>query len=492
MAVINGIYKEYELFVDGKWTKGAKGETIDSFSPVNGEKIGTFIDAVDADVDAAVEAAQKALPAWRDWSLVDRSNLLLKIADVIDENMEHLAYIESLDNGKPIRETKTVDVPLSADHFRYFAGVIRSEEGSAQALDKDTLTLILREPIGVVGQIIPWNFPILMAAWKLAPALAAGNTIVIHPSSSTSLSLLELVKLIGPMLPNGVLNLITGKGSKSGDYMLQHDGFNKLAFTGSTEVGYKVARAAADKLIPATLELGGKSANIFFDDMPFEKAVEGAQLGILFNQGQVCCAGSRIFVQEGIYDKFVSELKEKFEAVVVGDALDENVQMGAQVNEGQVNKILDAVEVGRKEGATILTGGKRLDGDLGKGCYVAPTLLTNVTNDMEVAQEEIFGPVAVVIKFKTVDEVIKMANDSEYGLGGGVWTKNINTALKVSRSMETGRVWVNTYNQIPAGAPFGGYKKSGIGRETHKAILDAYSQFKNIYIDTKETGFNLY
>ena len=492
MTVINDIYKEYRLFINGEWTKGVKGETIDSFSPVNGEKIGTFVDAVDEDVDAAVEAAQEALPAWRDWSLVDRSNLLLKIADVIDENMEHLAYIESIDNGKPIRETKTVDVPLSADHFRYFAGVIRSEEGSAQALDKDTLTLILREPIGVVGQIIPWNFPILMAAWKLAPALAAGNTIVIHPSSSTSLSLLELTRLIGPMLPKGVLNVITGKGSKSGDYMLRHEGFNKLAFTGSTEVGYKVARAAADKLIPATLELGGKSANIFFDDMPFEKAVEGAQLGILFNQGQVCCAGSRIFVQEGIYDKFVSELKEKFEAVVVGDALDENVQMGAQVNESQVNKILEAVEVGRKEGATILTGGKRLDGDLGKGCYVAPTLLTDVTNDMEVAQEEIFGPVAVVIKFKTIDEVIKMANDSEYGLGGGVWTKNINTALKVSRGIETGRIWVNTYNQIPAGAPFGGYKKSGIGRETHKAILDAYSQFKNIYIDIKEAGFNLY
>lgn len=492
MTAFKDIYKEYNLFINGEWTKGDKGEMLDTFSPVNGEKIGSFVDAVDADVDAAVDAAQQALPKWRDWSLVDRSNLLLKIADVIDENMEHLAYIESIDNGKPIRETKSVDVPLSADHFRYFAGVIRSEEGSAQALDKDTLTLILREPIGVVGQIIPWNFPILMAAWKLAPALAAGNTIVIHPSSSTSLSLLELVRLIGPMLPKGVLNLITGKGSKSGDYMLKHDGFNKLAFTGSTEVGYKVAQAAADKLIPATLELGGKSANIFFDDMPFEKAVEGAQLGILFNQGQVCCAGSRIFVQEGIYDKFVAELKEKFEAVVVGDALDENVQMGAQVNEGQVNKILEAVEVGRKEGATILTGGKRLDGDLGKGCYVAPTLLTDVTNDMEVAQEEIFGPVAVVIKFKTIDEVIKMANDSEYGLGGGVWTKNINTALKVSRGIETGRVWVNTYNQIPAGAPFGGYKKSGIGRETHKAILDAYSQFKNIYIDTKETGFNLY
>lgn len=486
------VYQEHKLYIDGKWTDGAGNNFLDSYSPVNGEKIGTFVDAVDKDVDMAVEAATKALPEWRDWSLVDRSNVLLKIADVIDEHTEYLARIESLDNGKPLRETRSIDVPLSADHFRYFAGVIRSEEGSAQAFDKNTLSIVLREPIGVVGQIIPWNFPLLMGAWKIAPALAAGNTIVIHPSSSTSLSLLELTKLIGPLLPKGVLNVITGKGSKSGDYMLQHEGFNKLAFTGSTEVGYKVARAAADKLIPATLELGGKSANIFFDDMPFDRAVEGAQLGILFNQGQVCCAGSRIFVQEGIYDKFVGALKEKFEAVVVGNPLDKDTQMGAQVNERQVEKILEAVEVGRKEGATILTGGKKLDGELERGCYMAPTLLTDVTNDMEVARKEIFGPVAVVIKFKTIDEVIKLANDSDYGLGGGVWTENINTALNVSRQIETGRIWVNTYNQIPAGSPFGGYKKSGIGRETHKAILDSYSQFKNIYIDTSEAGFGLY
>lgn len=484
--------KHYKLFIDGKWTEGSEGNKLDSHSPIDNRHLATFIDATDADVDAAVAAAKKAFPAWKDWSLVDRSNLLIKIADVIDKHAEHLAKVESLDNGKPIRETRAIDVPLSADHFRYFAGVIRSEEGSAQAFDKNTLSIVLREPIGVVGQIVPWNFPILMAAWKLAPALAAGNTIVIHPSSSTSLSLLELAKLIGPMLPDGVLNVVTGKGSKSGEYMLHHEGINKLAFTGSTEVGYNVAKAAASRLIPSTLELGGKSANIFFDDMPFDKAVEGAELGILFNQGQVCCAGSRIFVQEGIYDRFVTVLKEKFEAVVVGDSLDEKTQMGAQINQRQVDNILKAVEAGRQEGATILTGGYQLDGKLANGCYVAPTLLTDVTNEMTVAQEEIFGPVAVVIKFKTVDDVIKLANESDYGLGGGVWTSNINTALKVGREIETGRIWVNTYNQIPAGSPFGGYKKSGIGRETHKTILEAYTQMKNIYIDTSEHGFGLY
>lgn len=484
--------ESYQLYIDGEWTKGKGSTMLDSYSPASGAKLASFVDAVDADVDDAVLAAQRALVDWRKWSILDRSNLLLKIANLIDANTEHLALVETMDNGKPIRETSTVDVPLAADHFRYFAGVIRSEEGSATAFDENTLSLILREPIGVVGQIIPWNFPILMAAWKIAPALAAGNTIVIHPSSSTSLSLLELVKIIGPALPKGVLNLITGKGSKSGEYMLHHEGFNKLAFTGSTEVGYTVAKAAAERLIPATLELGGKSANIFFDDMPFEKAVEGAQLGILFNQGQVCCAGSRIFVQEGIYDKFVSAIKEKFESVTVGEPWHIETQMGAQVNENQVNQIESAVKAGVAEGATLLTGGKRLGGALSKGCYMEPTLLTDVTNDMTVAQEEIFGPVAVVIKFKTVDEVIELANASEYGLGGGVWTSNLNTALKVGRAIETGRVWVNTYNQIPAGSPFGGYKKSGIGRETHKAILDSYSQSKNIYIDTNDKPIGLY
>ncbi|MDN5353107.1 MAG: aldehyde dehydrogenase [Clostridiales bacterium] len=484
---------EYQLLIDGEWTKGSAGKTLESRNPSNGEYLSKFIDATAEDVDAAVAAATKAFETWSQTTIQQRSELLLKIADLIDENTDRLATVETYDNGKPLRETKAVDVPLASDHFRYFAGVIRAEEGSVALIDQDTWSLVIKEPIGVVGQIIPWNFPLLMAAWKLAPALATGNTIVIHPSSSTSLSMLEFGKLLNQVLPKGVVNIITGKGSVSGEYMLHHEGFNKLAFTGSTEVGYKVAKAAADKLIPATLELGGKSANIFFDDMDIDQALEGAQLGILFNQGQVCCAGSRIFVQEGIYDKFIAGLKKAFEDVKVGMPWEDGVQMGAQVNQSQLNKILDYVRIGKEEGAEVLAGGVQLtDGELGKGVFMAPTLMGNATNDMRISQEEIFGPVATVIKFKTEEDVIKMANDSEYGLGGGVWTRDLNRALRVSKAIRTGRVWVNTYNQIPAGAPFGGYKKSGIGRETDKSILEAYTQTKNIFISTKESKLGLY
>lgn len=487
------LQKKYGLFINGEWTTGARSQYLAAKSPANGQQLAEFIDAADEDVDAAVKAARAALPAWRKVSLEERSLILLKIADVIEENAEHLAMVETMDNGKPIRETTAIDVPFSADHFRYFAGVLRSEEGTAQQIDEKTLSITLREPIGVVGQIIPWNFPFLMAAWKIAPALACGDTIVIHPSSSTSLSLLEFARLVQDILPKGVLNVITGKGAKSGDYMLHHDGFDKLAFTGSTEVGYNVAEAAADRLIPATLELGGKSANIFFEDMPFEKALDGAQLGILFNQGQVCCAGSRIFVQESVYDKFVPALIKAFENVKVGHAWDPATQMGAQINEKQLEKILGYMDIAKEEGAKIATGGKRATtGDLADGCYFEPTLITNVTNDMRIAQEEIFGPVAVVIKFKDADEAIRFANDSEYGLGGGVWTTNLQTAFKVSQGMATGRVWVNTYNQIPAGAPFGGYKKSGIGRETYKSMIDAYSQTKNIMVDLGDAPSGFY
>jgi len=479
------IEDHYSLYINGKWTDGSSGKRLNSYNPANGEKLADFIDATNEDVSNAAKAAREALKSWRKVSIVERSKILLKIADVIDENIEHLAYVETLDNGKPIRETLKHDLPLCADHFRYFAGLIRGEEGSAQAFDDYSLSFVLKEPIGVVGQIVPWNFPFLMAAWKLAPALAMGNTVVIHPSSSTSLSILEFAKLLDPILPAGVVNVITGKGSKSGDYMLNHEGFDKLAFTGSTEVGYNVALAAAKRLIPATLELGGKSANIIFDDAPWEKAISGVQLGILFNQGQVCCAGSRVFVQEGIYDDFVKDLGKAFENIKVDLPWKPETQMGAQINEKQVSDILEYVEIGKQEGAKLLTGGYRLvDNNLDKGCFIAPTLFIDVTNDMRIAREEIFGPVAVVIKFKTIDEVINLANDSEYGLGGGVWTSSLDTALKVSRNLETGRVWVNSYNQIPAGAPFGGYKKSGIGRETYKSMLEAYSQTKNIYIDT--------
>ena len=332
-----------------------------------------------------------------------------------------------------------------------------------------------------------------MAAWKLAPALAAGNCIVFKPSSDTSLSVLELGKLMSEVLPPGVVNIVTGKGSTTGEYVLEHPGISKLAFTGSTEIGYEVAAHAAKRLIPATLELGGKSANIFFDDMPWEKAIEGVAMGILFNQGQVCCAGSRVFVQDTIYDKFIAAVKEKFESIKVGLPWEEDTIMGSQVNQRQLNQILSYIDVAKEDGASIITGGKRADATgLENGAFMMPTMIGDVTNDMRVAQEEIFGPVAVFIKFHTEEEVIAMANDSEYGLGGAVWTKDINRAFRVAKAVETGRMWVNNYNNLPAGAPFGGYKKSGIGRETHKMMLDAYSQSKNIYISLKEGPFGMY
>ena len=483
----------YDLYINGQWVPASDGKVFTAYNPATGETLAECAEATKEDVDAAVKAAWAAFPAWRDMGIAERAGILEKIADIIDENAELLATIESMDNGKPIRETMAIDVPYSSDHFRYFAGAIRVEEGKASVLDGNMMSLILREPIGVVGQIVPWNFPFLMAAWKLAPALAAGNCIVFKPSSTTSLSVLTLVKLIGHLLPPGVLNVVTGGGSRSGQYMLDHPGFRKLAFTGSTEVGLDVAKAAADKLIPATLELGGKSANIYFDDCKWDMAIDGLQLGILFNQGQVCCAGSRVFVQEGIYDKFVEAAVKAFNNVNVGDPLDPNTQMGAQVDQGQLRKIMSYVNLAKEEGATIACGGEPYtDGACANGSFMKPTLIVNATNDMRVAQEEIFGPVAVVIKFKTEEEVIAMANDSVYGLGGAVWTRDINRAIRVARGVETGRMWVNTYNQIPSGAPFGGYKQSGIGRETHKVILEHYTQQKNIMINLNETPSGFY
>lgn len=485
--------ERYDLYIGGKWVPASDGRTFATINPANGEKLADCAEATKEDVDAAVQAAWAAFPAWRDLGTGARAAILDKIADVIDENAELLATVESMDNGKPIRETMAIDVPYSSDHFRYFAGAIRTEEGKASVLDGNMMSLILREPIGVVGQIVPWNFPFLMAAWKLAPALAAGDCIVLKPSSTTPLSALVLAKLIGDLLPAGVLNVVTGGGSRAGQYMLDHPGFRKLAFTGSTEVGLNVAKAAADKLIPATLELGGKSANIYFDDCKWDMAIDGLQLGILFNQGQVCCAGSRVFVQEGIYDKFVAASVDAFNKVTVGNPLDPNTQMGAQVDQGQLRKILSYVELAKEEGATVACGGEAYtEGACAKGCFMKPTLIVNATNDMRVAQEEIFGPVAVVIKFKTEEEVIAMANDSVYGLGGAVWTRDINRAIRVARGVETGRMWVNTYNQIPVGAPFGGYKQSGIGRETHKVILEHYTQQKNIMINLNETPSGFY
>ena len=488
-----GLQEQYGLFIDGEFCESSDKATFITYSPATGEALAKVAEATREDVDRAVNAAWKAFDSWKKLDKIQRSKILLDIADVIDKNKEHLAKVESLDNGKPIRETMNIDVPFAADHFRYFAGAIRTEEDSASFFDENTLSLIIREPIGVVGQIVPWNFPFLMAAWKLAPVLASGCCTVLKTSSATPLSVLELMKLIKDIVPKGVINIISGAGSKSGQYMLEHKGFRKLAFTGSTEVGYSVAKAAAEKLIPATLELGGKSANIFFPDCDFDMAIDGLQLGILFNQGQVCCAGSRVFVHEDIYDRFVEAAVEQFNKVKVGNPLDPDTQMGSQVNDRQVEKIQSCVDIAVQDGAKIACGGRVFDeGELSKGAFYRPTLLVNVDNSMKAAREEIFGPVAVIIKFKTEEEVIAMANDSDFGLGGAVWTRDINRAIRISRAIETGRMWVNTYNAIPAGAPFGGYKTSGVGRETHKVILEHYTQMKNILINLKEEPSGFY
>lgn len=485
--------KSYQLYIGGKWLDASDGATVDVYCPANGEKISVIADATKDDVNAAVASAWKAFETWSKTEKTERALVLNGIADIIEQHAEELAQLETLDNGKPIRETRAIDVAFAVDHFRYFAGVLLADTGEADILPGNMMSLVLHEPIGVVGQIVPWNFPFLMAAWKLAPALAAGDCSVFKPSSMTSLSTLAFAQLTQEVIPAGVLNVVTGKGSKAGQYILDHPGLSKLAFTGSTEVGRDVAVAAAERLIPSTLELGGKSANIIFPDAKWDMAIDGVQLGILFNQGQVCCAGSRIFVHADIYDAFVKDIVAAFKKVKVGLPWEEDTQMATQIDAHQLEKILGYVALAEQEGGTILCGGKRItEGELSKGFFMQPTLIELPNNDCRLAQEEIFGPVAVVMKFKDEQEVIDLANDSVYGLGGAVWTRDINRAFRVSRDIKTGRMWVNTYNQIPSGSPFGGYKESGIGRETHKIMLEHYSQTKNIMINLGEEPSGFY
>lgn len=487
------IQDSYDLFINGEFVPSESGETIEVSNPATGEVITKVAKASEKDVDKAVQAAQAAFDSWSKTPKAERVKLLREIGDKLLEQKDRFAVIETLNNGKPIRETSTIDIPLSARHYEYFASVIDTDEGSVNDMSEDIMSIVRHEPIGVVGAVVAWNFPMLLSAWKLAPALAAGNTVVIQPSSSTPVSLIELAKIFQEALPNGVVNILTGKGSESGNAIFNHEGVDKLSFTGSTEVGYQVADAAAKRLVPATLELGGKSANIILDDANLDVAVEGIQLGILFNQGEVCSAGSRLLVQEDIYDKLMDRLKDAFSRIKVGDPLDENIQMGSQTGEAQLEKIQNYVDYAKESGAEILVGGNRLtDGELSKGYFYEPTIIAVENNKNKLAQEEIFGPVLTVIKVKDEDEAIQIANDSEYGLAGGVFSENINRALKVAREVRTGRIWVNTYNQVPEGAPFGGYKKSGIGRETYKAAIQNYQQVKNIYIDTSNQTKGLY
>lgn len=488
------IDEKYGLFINGDFQASESGDTLTVTNPANGEDLAEVAKASKSDVDKAVQAAHNAFDDWSKISKEERADYLLEISRRIHEKAEHFATVESLQNGKPYRETSTIDVPLAASHFKYFASVLTTDEGTVNQIDDNTMSLVVNEPIGVVGAVVAWNFPLLLASWKLAPALAAGNTVVIQPSSSTPLSLIELAKIFQEVLPKGVVNILTGKGSESGDAIFNHEGVNKLSFTGSTDVGYGVAKAGAERIVPTTLELGGKSANIIFDDANLDQVVEGAQLGILFNQGEVCSAGSRLLVQSSIYDTVMPKLKEAFENIKVGDPFDEDVKMSAQTGPEQLEKIESYVKLAEEDGsANILTGGHRItDNGRDKGYFFEPTIIELKDNSHKLAQEEIFGPVLVVEKFEDEDEAIKIANDSEYGLAGGIFTTNINRALNVAKAMKTGRIWINTYNQFPAGAPFGGYKKSGIGREIYKDTIKNYQQSKNIFIDTSNETKGLY
>ncbi len=483
---------QYGNYIGGQWVEPVNGNYFDNISPVNG-KVFCKIPRSDADdINLALDKAHEAREGWGTTSVTERSNILLKIADLIEENLELLAVADTWDNGKAVRETLAADIPLAADHFRYFAGCLRSQDGSIGEIDETTVAYHFHEPLGVVGQIIPWNFPILMAAWKLAPALAAGNCVVLKPAEQTPASILVLTEIIGDLLPPGVLNIVNGFGKEAGEALATSKRIAKIAFTGSTPVGSHILKCAADNIIPSTVELGGKSPNIFFndvmdkDDAFLSKAIEGAVLAY-FNQGEVCTCPSRLFIQEDIYDQFMEKILERTAKILRGNPLDTETMVGAQASKEQFDKILNYIEIGKSEGAEVLTGGdvEQLTDELNSGFYIQPTLLKG-TNDMRVFQEEIFGPVISMSTFKDEAEALKLANSSEFGLGAGVWSRNMNLAYRMGRKIEAGRVWTNCYHMYPAHAAFGGYKKSGIGRETHKLALSHYQQTKNLLVSYSE------
>jgi aldehyde dehydrogenase len=483
---------QYDNFIGGKWVAPVKGAYFDVITPINGSIFTKAASSSAEDVELALDAAHAAADAWGKTSPTERSNLLLKIADRMEANLELLAYVETVDNGKPIRETLNADIPLAVDHFRYFAGCLRAQEGGISELDENTVAYHFHEPLGVVGQIIPWNFPILMAAWKLAPAIGAGNCVVLKPAESTPISILVLAELIADILPPGVLNIVNGYGREAGMPLATSKRIAKIAFTGSTTTGRVIAQAAANNLIPATLELGGKSPNIFFadimdkDDGFLDKAIEGLVL-FAFNQGEVCTCPSRALIQESIYEKFMERCLARVAAIKQGNPLDTDTMLGAQASKEQLTKILSYLDLGVQEGAEVLAGGAQADvgGEFNGGYYVQPTLFKG-HNKMRIFQEEIFGPVLAVTTFKDEAEALAIANDTLYGLGAGVWSRNGNVAYRMGRAIKAGRVWTNCYHAYPVHATFGGYKESGIGRETHKVMLDHYQQTKNLLVSYAE------
>ncbi|MBY7911267.1 aldehyde dehydrogenase [Vibrio fluvialis] len=487
----------YDNYIGGQWVKPANGEYFDNISPVNGQVYCQVARSGAKDINLALDAAHEVRAQWGKTSVAERANVLLKIADRVEANLEKLAFVETWENGKPIRETLAADLPLVVDHFRYFAGCIRAQEGSAAEIDANTAAYHFPEPIGVVGQIIPWNFPMLMAAWKLAPAIAAGCCVVLKPAEQTPTSILVLMETIGDLLPPGVVNVVNGYGAEAGQALATSNRIAKLAFTGSTDVGHHILKCAAESLIPSTVELGGKSPNIYFadvfdhEDAYLEKCLEGTLLAF-FNQGEVCTCPSRVLIHESIYDKFIAKLVERAKTIKQGNPLDSDTQVGAQASQEQFDKILSYLEIGRQEGAQVLCGGEvaQQQGDISQGYYIQPTMLAG-HNKMRVFQEEIFGPVIAITTFKDEAEALAIANDTEYGLGAGVWTRDTNLAYRMGRNIEAGRVWINCYHAYPAHAAFGGYKKSGIGRETHKMMLDHYQNTKNLLVsyDVNPLGF---